>query len=315
MTPLFDLMRAKSSPLRGGEALPGLPKLTEDVRLRMEAENLAAPLPPLRAGAARARESIEQGSHGHRRSGSGESFWQFRRFQEGDFRSDIDWRASARHEHLHVREREKEAPIRFRLWWDGAPSMEYRSRGELPAKRRRAAVLLLALARLLQRGGENVELLPGNAEPQPPARGGRGDRGGMSCFVLASDFLSRPQPIPPALARRAQGHLLHIIDPAEEQFPFRGRIEFTDVEGGAEPPLKGLAPGHAHRLLGNAEDCAAEYRRRFSAHGERIASEARRCGWSLLRHRTDADARDALLSLHRRLSLAAPRFGGRDAAP
>ena len=291
MTPLFDLMRSRASSRASREALP------DDVRLRIEAENLAAPLPPLRAGAARARESVEQGSHGHRRSGGGESFWQFRRFQEGDFCSDIDWRASARHEHLHVREREKEAPIRFRLWWDAAPSMAYRSRAGLPLKRERAAVLLLALARLLRSGGESVELLSGASEPELPAGSG------MCCFILASDFLSCPAPVPATLAGRAHGHLLHVIDPAEEQFPFRGRVEFTDVEG------------KIRLLLGNAEDCAREYRRRFDEHGAQVAAAAGKCGWGMLRHRTDDSARDMLLGLHRRLSLPAPHFGGRDTSP
>ena len=288
MTPLLDMILSTASSRKA---------VRDETRLEIEAENLAAPLPPLRAGAARARETIEQGAHGRRRAGGGESFWQFRRFQEGDFRSDIDWRASARHEHLHVREREKESPVRFRLWWDAAPSMNYRSHAGLPLKRERAAVLLLALARLLRRGGENVELLPGDAAPSPPAATG-------AChFVLASDFLASPDPVPAALAGRAQGHLLHIVDPAEERFPFRGRIGFAD------------AGGAVRQLLGNAEDCAREYRRRFGEHGAALGAGARKCGWSLLRHRTDADPRDALLGLHRRLSLPAPRLGIRDAAP
>ena len=286
MTPLLEAILSAASPRK---ALQG------DARLEIEAERLAAPLPPLRAAAARARESVEQGAHGRRRAGGGESFWQFRRFQEGDFRSDIDWRASARHEHLHVREREKESPVRFRLWWDAAAGMDYRSRSGLPLKRERAAVLMLALARLLRRGGESVELLPGHAAPSLPASGG-------AChFVLASDFLHPPEPLLAALAGKAQGHLLHIVDPAEEQFPFRGRIGFMD------------AAGAVRQLLGNAEDCAGEYRRRFDAHAAALAAAARKCGWSMLRHRTDADARDALLGLHRRLSLPAARPGARDA--
>ncbi|MCY4035559.1 MAG: DUF58 domain-containing protein [Hyphomicrobiales bacterium] len=263
-------------------------------RLEIEAEKLALSLPPLRATATLARASVDPGVHGHKRAGTGESFWQFRRFQEGDFRSDIDWRASARHEHLHVREREKEAPLRFRLWWSNSHTMSYNSRRKLPHKHERATVLLLALARLLRRGGEKVETLEGETE-NPLNRAPTESR--ASCLILASDFLDAPDDLyermRPLASGNTTGHLLHIVDPAEKKFPFQGRTGFTNAEG------------VIRQILGNAEDCTREYRKRFTQHCDRIEKTARALGWSLQRHYTDETARDALLKLHQRLSAPA----------
>ena len=263
-------------------------------RLEIEAEQLALSLPPLRATATLARASVDPGVHGHKRAGTGESFWQFRRFQEGDFRNDIDWRASARHEHLHVREREKEAPLRFRLWWSNAHTMSYHSKRTLPYKHERATVLLLALARLLRRGGEKVETLEGETE-NPLNHAPAESR--ASCLILASDFLDASddlyEQMRPLASSNATGHLLHIIDPAEKKFPFQGRTGFTNAEG------------VVRQILGNAEDCTREYQNRFTQHCDRIGKIARALGWSLQRHYTDETPQDALLQLHQRLSTPA----------
>ena len=290
MRPLLDQVLSATMP-----AKTSLPSRAE---MEVEAERLAASMPPLHAGASHARESVDPGAHGRRRAGTGESFWQFRRFQEGDFRSDIDWRASARYEHLHVREREKESPVRFRLWWSATTRMTYRSNARLPYKVERAALLLLALSRLLRRGGEQVEVFADDTDAPLPTS--MASKSGASCVILASDFLDAPEDWEEQLrrlaARRTRGYLLHIIDPAEADFPFEGRTGFAN------------AKGVVRQLLGSAEDCAPEYHDRFITHCEKIESIARALGWSLLRHRTDTPAEDALLDLHRRLSDAgAPR--------
>ena len=44
-----------------------------------------------------------------RRAGAGESFWQYRRFNSGEPSQNVDWRRSARDDHLYVREQEWEA--------------------------------------------------------------------------------------------------------------------------------------------------------------------------------------------------------------
>src|SRR5262249_35252748 len=124
------------------------------LRLRDEAETLAASLPPLLVEAERVASTVAQGVHGRRRVGTGETFWQFRRFQTGDQSSDVDWRRSARSQHLFVRETEWEAAQSVYLWRDGSPSMNYASSGA--TKLQRAGVLALALGILLVEAGERI---------------------------------------------------------------------------------------------------------------------------------------------------------------
>jgi len=58
------------------------------------------------AEAERVANTVEQGIHGRRRIGPGESFWQYRRYGTSDAASAVDWRQSARSQHLFVRENE-----------------------------------------------------------------------------------------------------------------------------------------------------------------------------------------------------------------
>ena len=162
--------------------------------MRREAEQAAARLPPLLIAAERVAATIEQGVHGRRRVGQGETFWQFRRYQPGDPVQRIDWRQSAKRQHVYIRQNEWEAAESVWLWQDTSPSMQYRSAPELPEKSERAAVLTLALASLLIRGGERVALLGSGL---PPSNG----RAVLERFAAilsgaAAETPSQP-PVPP----------------------------------------------------------------------------------------------------------------------
>ncbi len=78
----------------GGAAWLDLTRSRPDPTRRAEA--LAARLPPLLVAAERVAATVAQGVHGRRRSGRGDSFWQFRHFVSGDALARIDWRRSAR---------------------------------------------------------------------------------------------------------------------------------------------------------------------------------------------------------------------------
>ena len=88
--------------------------------LQHEADGLSAGLPPLMVAADRLAASVSLGVHGRRRAGMGESFWQFRRYLNEDA-ARIDWRQSAKSQHLFVREREWEAAQTVWCWRDGGP--------------------------------------------------------------------------------------------------------------------------------------------------------------------------------------------------
>ena len=103
-----------------------------------EARSVADALPDLLVEASHVASSIIAGWHGRRRAGPGESFWQFRPFNMGEPAKRIDWRRSARDDHLYVREREWEAAHTVWLWADLSSSMVFRSRLSEASKRDRS---------------------------------------------------------------------------------------------------------------------------------------------------------------------------------
>lgn len=279
-------------------------------RLRRDAERAASRFPALLAEAEQVAASIAHGVHGRRRSGAGETFWEYRHHRPEDGARAVDWRRSARGDQLYVRETEWEAANAVYLWRDGSTGMEAGSKG-LPSKRDRAAVCLIAAASLLVRGGERVAALGETGRPRSgrPALdiAGRALADGPGAaasvespdiarharIVLASDFLDPPETWRARLsglaARGGRGVLLRIIDPAEEDFPFAGRTRFNAPSSG--PSL----------LFGRAEDARARYGEVWAEHGAALHDVARRAGWTLITHRTDRPAASAVLALYQAL--------------
>ena len=81
----------------------------EQIFFEEQAGSLAAHLPDLMVEAERIAMTVTHGLHGRRRRGPGETFWQYRSYEQSDTASMIDWRRSAGTDHLYVREREWEA--------------------------------------------------------------------------------------------------------------------------------------------------------------------------------------------------------------
>src|ERR1700676_3967564 len=92
-----------------------------------ESRTLAAGMPRLILEARRIAATIIHGLHGRRRAGSGENFWQYRRFVSGEPAGRVDWRRSARDDFLYVREQEWEAAHTVWIWPDRSPSMSFQS--------------------------------------------------------------------------------------------------------------------------------------------------------------------------------------------
>jgi uncharacterized protein (DUF58 family) len=253
---------------------------------------------------------VSLGIHGRRKAGMGESFWQFRRFRAEDPSTAIDWRQSAKSQYLFVREREWEVAQSVWFWRDGSVGMRFRS-GSV-TKQDRASLLALALASALVRGGERIALL---GEPHAPASSRAALRrigytlsetpdasalppntplSRNAQFVWFSDFLSPLTQIEAVLRRMTQsgtgGTLVHVIDPAEEDFPYEGRTRFE-------------APGgDTAETLGRAETVASTYRARFKAHAETVALLASKLGWNYLAHRIDRSPQTALIALYAGMS-------------
>src|SRR6266705_5984349 len=117
------------------------------------ARSLAASMPRLILEARRVAATVIHGLHGRRRAGTGENFWQFRRFMSGEPAARVDWRRSARDDHLYVREREWEAAHTVWIWPDRSPSMAFASALVRDTKLDRTLVVTFALAHVLVEGG------------------------------------------------------------------------------------------------------------------------------------------------------------------
>ncbi|MHA1570551.1 MAG: DUF58 domain-containing protein [Alphaproteobacteria bacterium] len=287
-----------------------------------DADLVSGDLPDLMVEASRVAHTVAQGLHGRRRAGPGEGFWQFRRFQAGDPASRVDWRRSARDDHIYIREQEWESAHTIWIWPDRSPAMAFRSDLAQSSKARCAIILGLALAELFVRGGERVGI-PGLTRPAlvantprrmaealarqkpddllvspglPPANEVRA----FSDYVIISDFLGDTQRIEERISAIAGAgvrcHLVQILDPAEETFPFEGRLEFVAPDGGKS------------MVAGRAEALREEYQQKLAILRARLGGLASRIEGTFLCHRTDRSMHHTLLALHGVLS--ADNFAG-----
>lgn len=284
-----------------------------------ESRTLAASLPRLVLEARRIAANVIHGLHGRRRAGAGESFWQYRRFVSGEPSQRVDWRRSGRDDHLYVREQEWEAAHTVWIWPDRSPSMAFASRGARDSKLERALIVAFALAELLVAGGERVGV-PGLMNPTssravidkmaeamlhddktraslPPSF----VPSSLAEIVVLSDFWSPLQEIKTMLAglasTGAHGTLIQVVDPAEETFPYSGRVEFVEPEGG------GVI------TAGRAESWTTDYVARVALHRDQIRGETNRLDWLFSTHTTSRSAAELLLFLH--AGMMASKSGGR----
>ncbi len=298
-TPRLD--RFGVSPDRAGPAL------------RRGAEEAAAPIPELMVEADRIASSVIAGIHGGRRVGRGDTFWQFRQYQPGDSAQSIDWRQTAKSRFAYVRETEWEAAQSVWIWCDASPSMRFRSDAGWPDKQQRAAVLALAVAILLVRGGERIALLGSGLAPDQ-------GRGALDRFterlvraleedaslppveplprharlVILGDLLSPLAEIERTVrdfaAMGVAGHLLQVVDPAELSLPWDGRVRFEGMEeeGGV--------------VIGRVGNIREDYAGAMARHREGLGAIVRALGWTVASHVTDQPPQTALLALHAALA-------------
>jgi len=288
------------------------------------AAHLVAAMPRLVLEARRIAASVYHGVHGRRRAGSGENFWQYRRFLDGEPANRVDWRRSARDNVLFVREREWEAAHTIWMWPDCSPSMLFTSDPKIAPKRDRALVLCFALSELLVRGGERVGI-PTLMRPtasrnviermadtlihfsgEPPSLPPLFHPGSRDEIVILGDLWSPAADVTARIAALAAngagGHVVQIVDSAEETFPYNGRIEFEEPEGGGSI------------TIGRAEAWAADFVSKVAQHRAAIRAETARRGWSFTIHRTDRPASELLLALHARMNSSADMLPQRQPA-
>ncbi len=287
--------------------------------LQGRAEALASRLPPLLLEAEHIAMTVAQGLHGLRRPGLGDNFWQFRPYMPGDAADQIDWRQSAKSDHLFIRQNEWEAPQTVWLWNDTSPSMDYKSKKKYTTKVRRSALLLLAIIALLSRGGERFALL---ASGLPPMSGKSGlfrateyiiDEKRVTPslppfyilprhaqMILLGDFLSPLKDIKKMVQLYAgcgvKGHIVQVLDPAEETMPFRGRVMF-----------QGMEEDEGQIEVKRVESIKQSYQRRMRAHQRGLRQITQEAGWRFSVHRIDKAPVSALLEIYQALALRAVR--------
>jgi uncharacterized protein (DUF58 family) len=290
------------------------PNDIETTRVRQAtvgARKLADAMPRLILEARRVASTVIHGLHGRRRAGPGENFWQYRRFVSGEPAQHVDWRRSARDDHLYVREREWEASHTVWIWPDRSPSMTFASALSSDSKLERALVFAFALAEVLVQGGERVGV-PGLMRPtanrhviekmaesilhDPTERASLPPSfapSPLSEIVMLSDLWSPIAEVRATIAQLsatgAHGHVVQIVDPAEESFPYSGRVEFIEPEGAGSV------------TAGRAETWRNDYQNIVARHRADIRAETNLRGWSFAIHRTDRPASELLLVLHSRM--------------
>jgi uncharacterized protein (DUF58 family) len=271
----------------------------------------AGVLPPLLVEAERIAATVILGEHGRKRAGPGESFWQYRPYSFGDSTQRIDWHKSARSDRVFIRENEWEAANTLWVWSSPSASMDFKSHLSRVTKRERAQLLSLAMASLAVKAQERVSALgspyaPDHARSQLVRIAGwflKGDGTPLpsvtrmprfSSAVLAGDFFDTLADITKAITPIAQagvkGHLVQMVDPAEETLPYAGRVEFHEMAG----PLKFLSA--------KTETLRDAYAEKLARHRDGLRDLCKRIGWSFSIHRTDEPPARTLLSLHALIS-------------
>jgi uncharacterized protein (DUF58 family) len=227
-------------------------------------------------------DAVGAGSHRSRRRGASVEFSNYRSYNVGDDLRRVDWRLLARTDRLQIRETHEEAPLRVMLLLDISSSMNYASRPGSLTKLDYARALLGAIALIARRqrdacgigllGEDLVAFHPPSTSPaqfqtnwatlETPTLARQTPLAAMlertlnvvprSClFILASDFYEDPATLGGVLQRlRFEGHDalgLHVIDPAEADFPFTQSGEFVDPETGEQLPLDAAAVAPAYR--------------------------------------------------------------------
>ena len=221
-------------------------------------------------------EGFLSGLHPSRQRGVGTEFSQYRAYEPGHEPKRIDWKLFARSDRYFVREADRESEIATWIVLDCSRSMAQRSAGGAWDKFDYARHLAATLAYLAQRQGDLPGLLMLNSEEQhvvPPAAGERqwhrilralhdvkaagrfpddpsvlpliGRLQLPSLVVVISDFHETRGELLSFLRRASTSRndviALQLLCQDETTFPYRGAVNFEDLETGERILVSGPA--------------------------------------------------------------------------
>lgn len=271
-----------------------------------------------------ARMVVDGFMHGLHRSvkkGLSLDFAEHRQYQPGDDLRRIDWKAYARTDRFYIKEYEADTNAGVLFALDVTGSMDYASAAV--SKFTYAKILVAALAWLTQRQGDRVGIATFGedlVDMVPPSTRhlqlllsvlGRSVAKGEGALplaidrvadvatrpgivILVSDFYGEPEAVGRSVnTLRARGHdvlVFHLLDPAEEAFPFEAATVFEDGESGLRMPLR-------------PEEVKERYQRMFRAHRADLEGRFAAAGVEYVALRTDQPLDHALYAyLDHRLS-------------
>lgn len=291
--------------------------------LRRAAEEAASDLPALMARAEKAVANMLHGEHAQRKPGIGERFWQYREYAPGDRPQDIDWRQSAKGDRVYIKQKEWQTTQTAVFWCAGGAGMDFTSGRRFASKAVEARTLTLALAILMTRAGEQVGLYGGGRSgrtelslqrigealvsengfkddlPDPAAA-----RLPLHCtLVQIGDFLSPLEDIEATFkklsARSSSGLVIQVLDPAEIELPYSGRVLFETPGGSMREPVN------------HVESIREQYKARIEFHINGLRSLCRQQQWHYVLHRTDRDVAETLAEVWASMSHDVLEAGGR----
>ncbi len=258
----------------------------------------------------RVREIVEGYLAGIHRSpyrGFSVEFAEYRPYTRGDELKHVDWKLWARSDRFFVKLYEADTNVRGYFLMDGSRSMAYASTGT--TKYEYASALAGALAYLLLLQGDaagltvfddelRLEIEPGTNPSQfanvCDALAGHTPEGETNLgsllhrvadrlrkrglVILVSDMIGPLEDILSVLRRfsfdRHAVIAVHVVDPAEAEFPFDDNVRFDSLEAGES-------------VAANAREVAAAYRRTFEEHRHRLESACLELRTDYLMARTD----------------------------
>lgn len=295
-------------------------------KLRTQAEEASAALPDLMFRSRQIAESILHGEHARRKPGSGNDFWQFREYMQTDRPEDIDWRQSAKGDKVFIRQKEWMVTRKSFFWCGGGKSMNFNSFAQksVYTKGQSAQIISLALALIMRRSYEQIgaygQMSGGRGERSVERLGqyllDRADASGENAnlpdissglltknaiFIGVGDFLCPIEDIKQrfeALGRQSEkGLIVQVLDPAELELDFSGRVKF-----------KGVSSKEVN-IIDNVANIRQSYKRRIYEHIKQVKQACAVNGWHYYLHRTDENITRALIKI--RISLEKERTNER----
>jgi uncharacterized protein (DUF58 family) len=275
---------------------------------------VAAALHDLELAARMVVEGMRAGGHKSPFHGYSAEFQQHRPYRAGDDLKYLDWKILARTDRLYSRQFRETTSMSVMIVLDASASMAFPA-GDL-SKFRYASIVAAALAYLITTQGDAVGLMTmaDSSLVYVPARGGRPHLRSLlarldrlepagrwqpqrviarsaellkrrGIVIVISDFYDAEDETRRELRRTARrGHdvtMLQVVSPAEQRFPFRGDLEFRDLETG-------------ERRLIDASATQRDYRAGFATFLAHCRTQAQRDGLDYALLPTDSPPERAL---------------------